>query len=681
MRLASIVAAGLALSSGCSALLGIDDHFSAPGAPDGPTAPDAPPTHRTGVFGHSSTTYHTELATMTVADDLSRLAIDAYTVDATGVHVFPGTGRSDGSFDIPDVPATDYYLRIADTGGGLPAIWHLQTHDLDLSRDQMGRPALPTLDAASPISLTAPAMRRYLSRDSVTAYSSLQASEVFPSWSSHRPDLGFDHLADATFDWAGHPALDDNGLWIVHHGLPSHVPAGFDVTTATEAAHVTGLHQQAGAALPLALAFAPGAAASASLEATIKLLRPQRTHLELLALLISATPDGGAGTFAGPQVLTATYQPDDHAPIHGSSVDYADPFPATWSRAALVSYSNLPRLFLRPPAIQRVLGDRITAIQVAAPGAALEIPTLVTRPPAPTGITLDGAPIHDAVHAADAALRLAWDAVPGATSYTVTLDVMTPQGSTTSYSLATSLPELVLPPATIPDQHRVAIWIGAALGDPLEPAIRRAPRQRTLSEHMAAVVLVSSTCGNGRVDPGEACDTGGESETCNVDCTVAMCGDAIVNAAAHEACDLGWADRTCDAQCHAVVCGDRVVSPGSDEQCDDGNTRDGDGCSADCYVESLTMCGNGVIDPGEQCDDGSTDNLDACTNQCKAARCGDGVVSAGEQCDDGNPIDGDGCSFLCQLERCGDGRVIYPEECDDGNPLPGDGCTPDCRRE
>jgi len=48
------------------------------------------------------------------------------------------------------------------------------------------------------------------------------------------------------------------------------------------------------------------------------------------------------------------------------------------------------------------------------------------------------------------------------------------------------------------------------------------------------------------------------------------------------------------------VCGDSRLDPG--EQCDDGNTVDGDGCSATCMREAY--CGDGTVDPGEACDDG-----------------------------------------------------------------------------
>jgi cysteine-rich repeat protein len=98
---------------------------------------------------------------------------------------------------------------------------------------------------------------------------------------------------------------------------------------------------------------------------------------------------------------------------------------------------------------------------------------------------------------------------------------------------------------------------------------------------------------------------------------------------------------------------------------------------------SPILCGNGILETGEECDDGNTTNGDGCSAQCKieAAACGNGVLEAGEQCDDGNTTSGDGCSATCQTEFCGDG-IVQPglgEECDDGaNGNNGDGCTDSC---
>ena len=97
------------------------------------------------------------------------------------------------------------------------------------------------------------------------------------------------------------------------------------------------------------------------------------------------------------------------------------------------------------------------------------------------------------------------------------------------------------------------------------------------------------------------------------------------------------------------VCGDGTVDPG--EACDDGNLLDGDGCSATCSL-TAGSCGDGTVDPGEACDDGNVIDEDDCTVTCALARCGDGFVQAGiEECDDGNLASGDGCDSNCKLSE------------------------------
>ncbi|MFC1599677.1 DUF4215 domain-containing protein [Patescibacteria group bacterium] len=136
-----------------------------------------------------------------------------------------------------------------------------------------------------------------------------------------------------------------------------------------------------------------------------------------------------------------------------------------------------------------------------------------------------------------------------------------------------------------------------------------------------------------------------------------------------------------------VECGDLVVESG--EECDDGNTTDGDGCSAVCTLETVQICGNSVLEAPEQCDDGNLIEDDGCTSLCTfeiPELCGNGIVQAPEECDDGNNVHGDGCSAVCQIEHaaapeCGDGLTEAPEQCDDGNLTDGDGCSAACLLE
>jgi cysteine-rich repeat protein len=202
-----------------------------------------------------------------------------------------------------------------------------------------------------------------------------------------------------------------------------------------------------------------------------------------------------------------------------------------------------------------------------------------------------------------------------------------------------------------------------------------------------------SECGDGFANPldGEQCDTDGESTTCDTNCTIAFCGDSTVNAARNEACDRGGNHLECDADCTLPDCGDGHTNPAFNEECDDGNEDAGDGCN-ECRLE---VCGDGVIDSaaGEVCDDGNTQSGDGCRGDCsKYEICGDSVVDQGETCDDGNdeletecPYGQATCNICdnnCQTQPetgnvCGDGAQDpdpLNEECDDGNTILEDEC-------
>lgn len=66
-----------------------------------------------------------------------------------------------------------------------------------------------------------------------------------------------------------------------------------------------------------------------------------------------------------------------------------------------------------------------------------------------------------------------------------------------------------------------------------------------------SVAGAPGTCGDGMLDPdqGETCDDGGESATCDSDCSAAECGDDVVNALAGEECEPGL-DAGCDVDCN-----------------------------------------------------------------------------------------------------------------------------------
>jgi len=186
-------------------------------------------------------------------------------------------------------------------------------------------------------------------------------------------------------------------------------------------------------------------------------------------------------------------------------------------------------------------------------------------------------------------------------------------------------------------------------------------------------------CGDGKVDPGEACDDGNNDDTdACVRCNPAACGDAAVQAG-QELCDDGpqnsdeWsATKHCAADCQAFApyCGDGTCQA----DVEDAGSCAQDGCQA--------VCGNGIQEDTEACDDGNQDDSDACLGTCEAASCGDGLVRAGvEDCDDANSENTDACLNTCKAASCGDGFVQADvEACDDKNAVNDDGCSDDCER-
>jgi hypothetical protein len=152
-------------------------------------------------------------------------------------------------------------------------------------------------------------------------------------------------------------------------------------------------------------------------------------------------------------------------------------------------------------------------------------------------------------------------------------------------------------------------------------------------------------CGNGVEEEGEACDEGGETATCNSDCTGAACGDGQVNTSADEVCDEGGETASCNNDCTVAVCGDGHVNASAEEECDEGS--ESAACDADC---TTATCGDTHINEaaGEACDDGGESA--ECNEDCTVAACGDLVfnAAAGEECDTEDAL----AHGVCDLETC-----------------------------
>jgi hypothetical protein len=230
-------------------------------------------------------------------------------------------------------------------------------------------------------------------------------------------------------------------------------------------------------------------------------------------------------------------------------------------------------------------------------------------------------------------------------------------------------------------------------------------------------------CGDGVIDPGEACDDGAANGTtecgCQLDCQYATSGTACGDPSADE-CDLA---DTCDGagscdpnlEPDGTACGDPlsdqcdnpdsclsgVCEPNYEPAitvCDDGlfctltDTCDGNGlCEGgtdspclpdetcqepDTCIPPTGDCGNGVLDPGEACDEGAANGTTECDCQlnCQYATLGTACGDPSDtECDAADSCDGSG-ACLDNLEpigtACGDPSDT---ECDAADSCDGSG--------
>jgi|GEM_PF-3715095 len=288
----------------------------------------------------------------------------------------------------------------------------------------------------------------------------------------------------------------------------------------------------------------------------------------------------------------------------------------------------------------------------------------------------------------------------------------------------------------------------AEIGVEFSTAIRSLATDLASVTNSSNIQLWAISCGNGTVDQGEDCDDGNTQagDGCSASCLnegssfALRCGNARVDL--FEDCDdnnlvngdgcsdrclsegIGpgtWVRGTVSGNCGN---GSRewsdpvMVGNGVGEQCDDGNTQDGDGCSARCLKEGtrsdLSVCGNGRLEQGEECERASDGTFNVwcdgvppadpnghgtCLRRGPAVsgQCGNGRIDAGEECDPASPLLNTPqkralCTSSCQWtgtskptnangQGCGNTAIEIGEDCDDGSTRPGDGCSANCTSE
>jgi hypothetical protein len=539
--------------------------------------PTEPPPTMIDVVGTMRTTCHEASGDVDKPVDASKRAIQAFVPEGSpaGYRVVTGTGSADGSFVLHDVPASaTYVLQI---GTGVPSELSYFATDrpaLDVRFEHQGRCIPLPAPASATFSVTAVVTNQ-------TSFS-IQGDRIeldsfklgFGTFAGNGDvQLGADAMT-ATFSWPSGFALVDaaagDDLYVLHNRTDqgtdditgsgvttTHIVDWFDATGTTldsQPASITGAFQST-TSTPSAAQTGALAIALDPFEAIYdKTTRPDRFTVQLMA-----QPGGGVGfgSSDGSAVLLgielSPFADRALANTYRTNYSYADPFPASWKRAITVDSqrSHLVKLSTDPTAaIGIVTGyhqqiEYAGALQVAAPAL-----------PRPTGITVGDVDFTrggKVMFDGQSPVVVRWNPVPGAQLYQLSLVSVpqTPNGFIDQATVSTADTSLTLPAALIEAGTRYQLVLTAVqtpinygAGQLIPPSL---PRVTTGVPSGRFRFLPS--CGDGVVQAGEDCDTGGESATCNEDCTTAMCGDGVINAAAGEQCDAINESLSCTTDC------------------------------------------------------------------------------------------------------------------------------------
>lgn len=595
--------------------------------------------------------------------DLRALTFQAFVPDdsPSGYRVIQGAGHEGSLFSIPDVPRGEYLLRL---GSSSYFVTDQRELDARIALDPRCNPFPTPSEQETPVTFQLSGMTPYsrsirwpLPQDTIEIMSPTALFSMHGLLPEQMPPSGGTEL-DMVQRWPrGFPLLD------AAHGDELLVYHWRDVFDGDGDPRNRRLHSARVAAdLFQTSAVTLHDGVPATVSGAFQQLAPNKT---LAFSLDRGLFDAGYGPMSYPHSFWLEIGTDRGHPITSTNlrnmerstslvqtiegIPYADPFPAGWGRTAAVYYHNL-RAVASPSGARNWLLFGSVRSQLPFSGPLPAGPQL--SPPA--AATVAGLPFEEGGAVpfdGQGPLELRWRSVPAATAYEIRIypigESAAPRSIATFVTQRTSLriPASVLAGSEFYSFNLQAVRSGT-----------RHEEGELLSNEVTSYASIysgrfrlSSSCGDGVVQAGEACDTAGPSASCNADCTASVCGDGFANAASGEVCDSARENVLgCDYDCSLPACGDGVLNSAV-EDCDDGNPADtGNGCSAQCKYNNV--CGNGVVEGlPERCDGNGVDTA-TCNADCTFPFCGDGYVNraAGEQCDDLFRSD-PGCSATCQI--------------------------------
>ena len=527
--------------------------------------------------------------------DLSAFTVQALVPTGSGFTTIGGTAHADGSFEIDNVaPGVTYLLRIGRSA------FVTDQHSIVLRNSVPARFGVTVATQPTPVTFEIEGAVPFEINDELIVESRLADVGAFFLTTPAQTSVA------ATIEWMSEtesphvqrrgqlpdPSAGDDFV-VLQYRTSAAPPGARSVQQILAAGNITAALRNGEPTTVMTTLRAPTQTFTVPSNLPVApyatghspLTRPASTFAMCAALPGPAfdwQPDGSP-RFARPIVAFR-----QEAPI-STGIDlsgaFGDPFPSNWARYCSVTVSRTRALL--------VPGTSIPYLEHAGTNRAATAAALIATPVAPpTAIRIrgldgdrggllrnDGMPVV-----------MSWTGSAQASQYTVTINRLLAQGTRTSPQLliriTTAEPTLTIPAEVLAGSDFLSFVVSAVNSTNAYATGTLTPSGIPSGSASAATAMFrwSSTCGDSTPDVGEACDPGGETASCDSDCTTAECGDGTRNVAAGELCDSIVDTPGCDSDCTANTCGDGHINAET-EQCDDGGTAPGDGCSATCTSE------------------------------------------------------------------------------------------------
>jgi hypothetical protein len=290
-----------------------------------------------------------------IPDDLSTLDIGAWvpTVDGTGFEYRAGTGRNDGTFYIPDVQRTPYFLQL-----GTSYQWTTDRKPV-LSRTQLGRPYLEPLPQGLFLDLQLTGLTPWRADNDLQFhapavglgfFSTICASPAFPAQEGNAfisGPLEYAESLETCGNTVGRLDPTRGDLFYVTH-LESRVAPGSDaliqevrqaLVAKTLPETSPGTFQLSGTMTPVSLVRQPVDFRITDFEVQALAAHPAAKLTTNNLHIGTLQGYKEFGTYIGwPDLALAS----DNTPGQGDSLmtfEYGDPYPTTWSRFVTASAS------------------------------------------------------------------------------------------------------------------------------------------------------------------------------------------------------------------------------------------------------------------------------------------------------------------------------------------------------